>query len=311
MKPLLQTDFPTVVDSTIRSTYVNCPRKAYWEYMRHLRIRKTSIHLHFGKCFAAGLESYRLAFFRDKIPTEEAELIGVRRVLSEWGTYEESEGDGYKTLDRCIFGLQAYVRQYPPHTDHIQPHFSGYMPMVEFSFALPMEIMHPDTGDPILYCGRFDLLGQYNGQLWVVDEKTASRLGPSWNRSWIMRGQFLGYCKAALEHNIPVAGAIVRGMSILKDSYGFAEVILPTQKWKIEEWWEQLHVDIGNMVADYHSNRFGKVYGDACSAYSGCPYVHLCDTPHPERWTSQYNTVRWDPLTHTEIVIKPPVKEEG
>jgi len=293
---MLDAPFPSIWDSTIRSSYVDCARMFYWEYMRKKREHEGSVHLHFGGAFAAGCDTFRKSYYLHKLSYEDSLAEATRAILLEWGNFESIDGN-HKTLENCILALDAYFTNYHPDFDPIQPYMTDGVPAVEFSFALPLDVMHPDTGEPLLYCGRFDMVGVFNNALWVVDEKTTTRLGGSWGKQWIMRGQFLGYIKAAQEFGLDVVGAIVRGTAIHKNDFAFAEVLLPTHQWKIDQWWEQVNIDVARAKEDYLVGHFSQAFGSACSAYSGCPFSRLCDTPDPERWVDTYYTdSHWNPL---------------
>ena len=287
---------PQVIDNTMRTTFVSCPRKFYWEFIRKIGPSKTSIHLHFGACFAAGLETARLAFYEAGKSEADALHEGLLRILSEWGDYEPDER-GNKNLPTCLLALEAYVEAHPFADDPIQPYITqNGKPAVEFTFAIPLDILHPG-GEAFLYAGRFDMLGIYNNQLFVVDEKTTSQLGPSWMNSWDLRSQFTGYCWAAREHNLPVVGAVARGTCILAKEIKHADVITYRPDWQITRWYEQLHRDLARMVQAAEANTWDYSLADTCTAYGGCPYKRLCESPNPERYIPIYYTERtWNPL---------------
>ena len=141
--------------------------------------------------------------------------------------------------------------------------------------------------------------------LWVVDEKTATRLGPTWIKGFTLRGQLIGYCYAATVFGLPVNGFIVRGISFLRDYYGHAEVIEVVPEYRIEEWREQLEYDAQAMVRNWERQHFGKAFNDACNAYSGCPYRNLCQKERWQDWWQQsFEIDYWNPLERTEKKAK-------
>ena len=296
--------FPSVWDNTMRGAYVSCPRKFYWEFMRRLGPLDPSIHLHFGGCFAKGLEDFRRIYYDTAHITDcthrfDAALAeGVRAILTEWGDFEAPEGET-KNLDSCLLAFDAYLQHWAPATDYIKPYITrSGSPAVEFTFAIPLEdVLHPTTGEPLIYAGRFDMLAVYNEQLFVEDDKTTKQLGPTWPRQWPLRAQFIGYCWAAQEYGLPVAGTIVRGTAIYKDRFGFAESIIPSHKWKIARWREQLSLDLERAKADWRANRWGYDFDSACASYGGCSFQRLCDAPDAERWIEgNYAERHWNPL---------------
>ena len=146
------------------------------------------------------------------------------------------------------------------------------------------------------------MVGEYMSSLWVVDEKTATRLGPSWLKSFTLRGQLLGYCYAAQKFNLPVNGFIIRGMSFLRDYYGHAEVIEAVPQYRLDQYWDQMQHDVQHMVNDWLAGRYDMSFGDACNSYGGCPYLRLCDKQDYLNWWDQYFEVNyWNPLSHQDI----------
>ncbi len=147
------------------------------------------------------------------------------------------------------------------------------------------------------------MVGEYMSSLWVVDEKTTTRLGPSWIKSFTMRGQLLGYCYAAREFGLPVNGFIVRGLSFLRDYYGHAEVVEVVPDFRLNQWREQIEIDAAQMVASWKAGHFSKAFGEACNAYGGCSYRRLCDKENWKEWWQQhYEVDYWDPMSKTQKI---------
>lgn len=297
--------FPETIDSTMRGAFVSCEHEFFMEFMHHWKPRAESVDLIAGKAFAAGLEAARLAFHEHNETAESALFHGVRALTNAWGNFIEPEGH-VKSLERMIGALVYYFEVFGWATDHIQPYKVNNKPVVEFSFALPIpKTQHPDTGQPIIYTGRFDMVGVYNGQLFPTDEKTTKQLGPSWNNNWLHRAQFTGYCWAAREYNIPVAGAIVRGISILKTKYGHAESIQFRPDWQIERWLYQLSRDINRMVECWKTGYWGYDLDTACTNYGGCTYRNVCNQPDELKLLKQEFVQRvWDPLKREEHLLE-------
>lgn len=294
--------FPPVIDNSMRSDFVACPRKFYHRYIQGYRRAGQSVHLHFGAAFAEGMAAYRTALF-DGFDVEKALAAGTTAIIRAWGDFEPPP-DATKTLERCVGALEAQCANWPPLTDHLRPARSpsGDSPMVEFSFALPLTIAHPASGEPLIYSGRFDMIGEMGNGLWVVDDKTTGQLGASWMNNWKLRAQFTGYAWGAREFGWAVQGAIVRGISILKKGYGFAEVIEHRPEWMIANWHTQLLRDVRRMIDAWRADEWDQSLSDACSSFGGCPYLDLCTTPNPERWMDLYEYDPFDPLRpHTAI----------
>lgn len=309
-------EFPLVWDSTMRASFVSCPTKCYWEFFRKVAPNSSSIHLHFGAVFARGLEVFRKTYYKVKeesgeggsfsISHDVAELKAFQAMAIEWGEYEELDGSP-KTFANCVAAMLSYFSHNPPETDHIQPYFAADgTPAVEFRFAVSLEdVLHPDTGEPLIYAGRFDELGLYNNQLFVADDKTSTQLGSYWSKQWDLRGQFIGYVYGAQQFDYPVAGALVRGTAIKKSGIDHADAVVPISNWLITAWREQLARDLERAKKAWEEGWFDQDFDQTCTAYGGCSYKVLCQSPQPERWAKTHFVKRvWNPLA------KDPTAEE-
>lgn len=83
----MKTPFPLVWDNTMRSAFVSCPQKMWWEYGEHYKPKEISVHLHAGKAFAAGLETTRKLFYIEGKSPIEAQALGLEKLVKEYGDY--------------------------------------------------------------------------------------------------------------------------------------------------------------------------------------------------------------------------------
>ena len=113
-----QPDFPTVIDSSMRGTYRDCPQKFYQNYILHRQTPGINVNLQFGGAFAKALEVVREAFYTEGLTLEEAMVAGATEAIAMWGDYVPPEGKN-KTLPRLVEAISEYFRQYPPFSDHI------------------------------------------------------------------------------------------------------------------------------------------------------------------------------------------------
>jgi len=156
--------FPQVIDSSILLTTA-CPTKFFYQYCLNLSPVKKSIHLHAGGAFAHAVETTRKSFYLEKKPLDHALYDGWRSLIVYWGDYDDVplEGTGhYKDFINISAAFFDYFRNYNPETDHIQPFIKhDGSPAVEFTFSIPLPILHPDSGEPIIYAGRCDMIGKH------------------------------------------------------------------------------------------------------------------------------------------------------
>ena len=288
--------FPEVVDNTMLSAFAKCERHFWWAYMRHQGPEGENIHLHAGACYARGLEVARRAHYGEGKSPEESILDGAQALLEMWGKVQAPENSA-KSVDRVLSAYSYYFSQWPMEADYIKPLQAASGPAVEFNFVLPLPgTKHPTTGMPLLYAGRFDMLGLREGALFVCDDKTTTQLGASWSQQWKLRGQFTGYCWGARQYGYPVVGAVVRGVSILKTGHDKQEAIVHRPEWMIEEWLETVYARLDRMEASWRRGFWEQNLDHGCAQFGTCPYLLLCDTNNPEAYLPHYYKFRkWDP----------------
>lgn len=291
--------FPAVIDSTMRADFNACPALFMLRDVYGLRPAGTNVHLNAGGAYAKGLETFRKAYFFDNLDFSDARALGAEALIREYGDPQDIPEDHPKSWHRTLEAYKSYLVEWPPATDPLKPHEVEGAGTIEFSFAMPLPIHHPETGDPIIFAGRFDMLAELNATLFVVDDKTTSRLGPTWADQWRLRSQFTGYVWAARQFGYPVAGAVIRGTAILKTKITHAEAIVYRPAHLIDRWYNRLLWDVQRMVNYWNQNFFpncGEESG-ACSHYGGCAYADLCDKADWEEWAdTNYIVDRWNPI---------------
>lgn len=296
--------FPHTIDSTILSTFRSCPRKFFWQYVQHWKSKYPSVHLIAGGAFASGIEAARNAFYVQGLCAEDSEAVGLAALLKHYGDFQDDSGSA-KSPERMAGALEFYFEQYPLGADGASPiTLPGGRRGIEFSFAEPLNVVHPVTGDPILYTGRSDMIAERAEGIYVYDEKTTSSLGASWGRQWEMRSQFTGYIWAAGKQGIKVNGAIVRGVSILKTKYDTLEVPTYRGQHEVDRWEEQTTRDIKRMIAMWEEGYWDYSLDGACTDYGGCTFVQVCKARDPDEWLPiNFEQRVWDPLARTEMSV--------
>jgi hypothetical protein len=296
--------FPSVIDSSLVAAFRSCPQKAFQGYFNHWKPGEESVHLVAGKAFAAGLEVARRAFYVEGDTEENAIALGLGELWREYGTFTEP-ADSPKGPIRMAGALIYYFDSYPLGKDGAKPHiFPGSSHGIEFSFAQPFPVRHPETGDPLLYCGRADMAADAFGGVFLYDEKTTSQLGASWLKQWDHRSQFTSYCWGFQEHGYRPTGVVVRGVAILKDSYNTEQVITSRADWEVARWLEQTRRDVERMVEAWRSGYWDWNLDHACNEYGGCAFRTPCKSPNPDKWLEIYFKKRvWDPVQRTEKLL--------
>lgn len=294
--------FPLIWDNTLRSSFLSCPQKFAWEFLHHYKPARPNIHLHAGAAWAKGLEVARETYYVHGASPTVAEEAGLAALISAYGDFD-CPPESAKSLNRLAEAFAYYFHVFPLETDPAQPYIGPTGPMIEFSFCLPLDddLRHPETGDPILYAGRADMIATYAGAVSIYDDKTTSSLGASWASQWDMRAQFTGYAWAAQAYGIPVTQVLVRGISILKTKLDHAQAISHREQWRIDRWREQAIRDIRRAIAAWQESHWDTNEADSCSSYSGCVFKQPCMSRAPQPWLDTYYIRRvWNPASRQE-----------
>lgn len=298
--------FPSYIDNTIRKSFAVCPMKMKRAHIDNLRpVGPKSVDLTFGSAFAVGMETARKFFFDPVSPCASVVAIDLGIDAAVGGFLLAGGGSkGNKNVGSLERAIRFYFEQWPLGEDGLTPVSGG----IEWSFSVLLPIAHPETGKPLVYVGRVDMVAtDAQGRIYCVDEKTASRLGEAWDMKWDMDTQMTGYIWAQQElidrhkygEDVEVQ-ALVRGISILKDGFGHVEIPIVRSQWFIEQWYNQLLRDVRKMVWAYERGVWDMaMHENACVQYMRrCDYMPLCCSPNAEQIAGDRNVYKievWNP----------------
>lgn len=301
---------PPYVDSTMMSAFRSCPRKFYNEFILGLRPPGISIDLHAGGAFAHALEVVRKEFFINNRSLPDCLIRANAAFEIYWGDFTiPDHKKTNKRPDRVWAAVESYFATYHPEFDHIQPYFVAGAPTFEFTFAIPLDLpgfpLHPVSGEPFIYSGRFDMLGQYMGLPIIEDDKTSgSGHYSNWSEKWDLRSQFIGYTWACRELGLDVSSVAVRGVGIQIRDIAHAEAIKPYSDHLRSIWLKQLGRDLNRLVQCWNEGFFDYDFGESCTQYGNCIFMQPCQSLDPEPWLKTFDVRRWNPT------LKDPTSEQ-
>jgi len=290
--------FPSVIDNSTLKLFATCERKGFWGGVNKLISSGTNVHLHAGGAYAKGMEVMRKAYYAEGKDFETARRDGFLALTKAYGDFEP-EDKSPKSWYNVAQAYLAYLKYYPPETDIIRPHVIGGMHQIEFSFALPIPITHPVTLEPLIYAGRFDMIGYDGTALWVVDDKTTGAMGKTWPEQWDMTSQMTGYVWACHQYGIPVGGALIRGVSVQVKETKHLQVPTFRPEWRVQRWYEEMLQTVERFRQAFIDNNFPTTgeFNGACSSYGTCIYKRLCEAKSPQEWLDPYYEIStWSPI---------------
>ena len=304
MTALSRPPFPSVIDSSLVAAFRSCPQKAFREYIQHWKFKGRNVHLHAGAAYAHGLEVAREAFFVKGQDNQSAVALGVGALLDAYGDYQ-CPPDSAKSAERMAGALEFYFDRYPLESDKAIPiTLSDGKRGIELSFAEPLEVNHPESSDPLIYCGRLDQAVEFENMVLGEDDKTTSSLGASWSMQWDLRSQFTSYVWGMKCLGIKLDGFLIRGVSILKTKYDTQQAITYRPDWQIDRWYEQTLRDVRRMIQCWEEGYWDYNLDHACAEFGGCAFKNVCLMKEPQLiLEAQYERRRWDPLLRQEILL--------
>jgi hypothetical protein len=294
---------PDELDSTMLHSFRSCNVEFARAYVVRLRPKGESIHLIAGGAFAKGLEIARRSFYEEGFNAEDSLVRGLAALTHTYG--DPTVLDERKSWLNTAMALAYYLDvAYPFERDIIQPAVFGGKRAIEFTFAIPIEIVNPCTGNPFTLVGRTDMIGAFQGLNFIVDEKTTGMLGPTWKDKWGLRAQLMQYTWAARTAGFNVVGAFIRGVGLKKE----IEIQEAGLFYFEERWYEQTLQTIQAIVRCYETGWWNFDFGDTCTRYGGCPFRELCLKRTPEQWYGGYEFNDWSPLSVEKFDVERLVK---
>ena len=303
----VRTFFPLVIDSTMLMEWADCPMAFFRKYLQHLSKGQESTDLIAGAAFAKGLEVTRKAYFNQDLPPEEAIALGISALFDAYGDHVPFKG--VKTVEKMAAALELYFVEYPLHCDMVKPaRLQNGEYAIEYSFAHELPFAHPDIPDMnIILTGRADMLGEYAGRLWVVDEKTTgAAFTQDWAKQWDTRGQFSTYAWGLKKSGIEVAGAYIRGIYLGKAQIKFNECQSMRNSWQVEIWEKQMLSRVEAIIDTYIKWKasglhpaeffFGNWSSSCMKYFRPCSFQDLCRDKNSEMFLeSQFDQYIWLP----------------
>lgn len=323
--------FPRVIDNTMYEDWRQCPHKFFRARCQGLTLAeqgepgepltpRRNIHTHFGSALAKGLEVTRVEY-HSGAGHSEALACGAEAILKYWDGQgplpaPRTRTEEAKTLDNCLLAHVGYFREWDLDDPLQQVMVIDDRPLVELSGARPIPgSVNPDTGEPILYAGRFDAVLDRGQPVGLDDKTTGGHVeGEAWQGSWSLRSQFTGYIWLAEAWGYSMEQFVIHGVQVLKTKCNFAECLEVRPWWMVERWLAQLEADVETMCEQYirfaglvaankdavdevRPHPFGQRYGDACHHYNTqCQFTSLCVEPTPSAFLDKYIVQHWDPL---------------
>jgi hypothetical protein len=286
-------------------------------------INRPAPAMNFGSAIHLALET-RYSVYKNRQPDDALLNLQAAVIEKHFESSPQEDSEDHRNANWAIEVIKKYNEIYHTEPFNILSDPNGKA-LIELPFALPLfdyvpsqpiEGMSVSGTIPVIYTGRIDLPVMWDKSYWIVDNKTASRLGQSYFDEKQMSAQQLGYCWAfGTLTGLPVQGFCINAIRTS------AQPAKP--KGGIEEWWRetlqrQRYNVTPQQLTEWKSNtiklveeffyHYEKDFFPQKTAWCGgkygkCQYFGVCSYPVESRpgilASSEYQDNTWSPLNKT------------
>ena len=259
----------TVYDSVLTRDLLTCGRKFYYLHVEGWRTRKMSVDLFFGQLYASALEKFH-RLQAEGTSQEDALITIVHDTLkATWKDGKPWDSEGHvKNRETLIRTIVWYIDQFGDKDSMRTVILADGRPAVELSFTFELSSKYA-------YSGHLDRLVEYNGDIYVQDQKsTKSTLAPYY---FVQidhpEVQMTGYAFAGkIIYNSPVKGVVIDAAQIAVGFSRFERGFTGRTEAQLQEWQATV---LHHITEAEHGNY--PMRPTSCGAYGGCMFRSVCN----------------------------------
>jgi len=243
--------------------FARCPKKYQYQYIQKLYTTRKAPPLSLGGCMAEGV-----GCFRKTGSLKEAQLAFIDQWEKDGKILAiRSEDDEMRSVERGLEILEAYTKYYPEEGDG----------------SIKPEIVFEEEIFDFIFRGRIDGVDADSQGIAIVEDKTVSRLGPSyfvellsgWQVCWYMGiAKHLGLFNTIRKNQMP--RCIANAIYIHPNKFRFEREITMKGNKTLEHAMEELRNWVGVIRIATDANTFPMADSEQCRKYGGCDYLRLC-----------------------------------
>lgn len=317
-------------DSTSLELFKRCPRLYYYVMICGYEPPGENIHLRFGIEYHQALHDYETYKAEHDLNHDEAVCATVHDLLircKDWDPNPHTASEEKKSKKNLVRTVVWYLDQFKDDPAKTVMLDNG-KPALEVSFRFQLDFgpssqyrqvherdwdaadeaeTHNAQAQPYLLCGHLDRIVRFQGDIFVMDRKTAgSALTQYYFNQYHPHNQMSLYTlagKVVLE--TPVRGVIIDGAFIFDnwtEASPFQRGVTYRTQDQIDEWLVDLSWYLGTAEACATQERW-PMNDTSCDKYGGCKFRDICNkSPHVrEKYlASNFKQLakedRWNPL---------------
>jgi hypothetical protein len=284
------------LDNTAMALYMSCPRKFLYSMVRHRRQGGApSPAIAYGSAWHHMLEAH----YKSNGNIDEV----FKALVTKWEQHDRP--DDHRTRDRAWMEYQKYVERWGlPENEDAQTVGFPDSPAVE----IPANVEFPGVSHP--YAGKIDRIIELNGQYYVEDHKTTSRMGSYYFKQFELSHQMQGYiCLAQMFiPSVKIAGVRINAHAIYKRESAFERQIISFAPARLDDFKATLELWIQRIRESYETGVFPGNYNACDGKYGMCQYAGVCSVSPSLRdkvLEQEFDYNPWNPLEAADDEVAP------
>lgn len=257
-------------DATSISAAQKCLRYYQYTLIDGWQSLGQSEHLRFGAAYATALEHYFKYLAEGAAPDEALERIVLEALIETWDEdHPWTSTHNLKNRENLIRTIVWYFAEFADDNMKVV-HLANGKPAVELSFAL-------DVGDNIMFTGHIDRVVDWDGDKYVMDQKTTgTTIGPYYFDQFKPHTQFGMYTLAGKAiFDIPVKGVLIDAVQVAVGFSKFARSPALFSHSELVEWYDTARFWIAQAQTATLNNHF-PMNPQSCGNYGGCAFRQVC-----------------------------------
>ena len=328
MKPL---------DNSTITAYRECPRKAYFRYVRHWTMDGPEpVYFTFGSAWHSGLDALYKAYYEARsmqntrssawnkarqsdefaLAMSEVASQAFNQIWTDAGWPIDPDPDQYtafkaRTPTKAREMFFYYYKELAEHMNRWK------LVQTEKPFCVPLD---PDK--EIFYSGRIDkVIEDELGTIWLLEHKTSTLYSTTsgfrndFVQDFSPNSQVEGYMYAIRflqsQGELPdqnFGGVYVDASLVHKTQFHFKRIPVYYDEMLVAEWLADVRYWHNAFTQSEETDSFPRSTNNCFNKYSQCSYLHLCRThPSIQKWAEPdgapegFVESEWSPLASKEI----------
>jgi PD-(D/E)XK nuclease superfamily len=253
-----------VYSVSMLNKFASC-RKAYdYRYNQMLTHENKSVNMSFGSTIHDGIAAWYKTH-------DIAAVVNAMEQTSAELKLPDNEVDPKHSLQRARDVMMKYIDRYKDNDINVLA--------VEVPFLVEVET----KTKPFLFAGTIDGLAEMiddenNNRLYILENKTTSRMGTSYLKGYRPNNQITAYWWALTKYmDRPIYGAILNIIYLLTKETSFIRNTTRRAQWELDRWEDDLRKIVEDIRMAVNDNRF-YLNTSQCAVMGLCPYHTLCNT---------------------------------